>query len=245
MKPSRPVKPAKANQRRNKSTSPDRRKASGVLAGQLAFGSDAGKATKAGGKGRRLFGRLTRQDAVDRAAARTTGQPQQPFTDALEVSPDVCDEAFDVPAVGDIVAGDRIRFRENVYEGPAYAPRFAGRRTIWAEVLRDSFGQHLQLHTYTLRVLAVRGRQVSVVVPGQWVRRQADTLHQAQVCRQRWADESHRQLAVQEREARRALVTNSTSRRMDLPKSLRGNAASGHVDQLGFDSLPAWMEAFR
>ena len=62
-------------------------------------------------------------------------------------------EQFDTQGIdctGDVCVGDVIKFSEGVFGGSRSRPRYLGKRTIYAEVIRDSYGAHQ--HTFTLDV---------------------------------------------------------------------------------------------
>ena len=61
------------------------------------------------------------------------------------------EEHFSIGCTGDVVAGDRILFKEATFIGSYHKPRFAGYRTIAAKVLKDSYGKQRAQHTFTCK----------------------------------------------------------------------------------------------
>ena len=61
-----------------------------------------------------------------------------------------------VPA-SSVVVGDVIRFEEGVFGGSYRKPSFLGTRKIKALVLRESYGEKKQQHTFTIRILDSSG----------------------------------------------------------------------------------------
>jgi len=65
---------------------------------------------------------------------------------------------FTINCTGDVVVGDTILFTETVWGG-AYnkKPINEGSRTIIAEVMKDSYGEKKQQHTFSIRVISSWG----------------------------------------------------------------------------------------
>jgi hypothetical protein len=109
-----------------------------------------------------------------------------------------------IDATGDVVVGDTIAFTEAVW--PAYSPsRRSGRhplgeRTIVARVLKDSYGDFKQQHTFTLEEVAASG--FAAPAPGTRLLRKGRNIYRRGVTREPWADESQRELVRAEKHAR-------------------------------------------
>ena len=56
---------------------------------------------------------------------------------------------FTINCTGDVCAGDHIRFTEAVFAGSYRKPKFKGERVVEALVVRDSYGEAKQQHTFT------------------------------------------------------------------------------------------------
>jgi (S)-2-hydroxy-acid oxidase len=64
---------------------------------------------------------------------------------------------FTIDCTGDVVVGDTILFTETVWGGNYKSPINEGERTIIAEVVKDSYGEKKQQHTFSLKVLSSYG----------------------------------------------------------------------------------------
>jgi len=93
-------------------------------------------------------------------------------------------------ATGDVVRGDVVRFTEAVFSGSFRSPKYAGNRTIVAEILRESYGAGKQQHTFTFRVVESSG--VQPLVAGVETRRKGRNLYRNGIERQLWTDEAVR-----------------------------------------------------
>ena len=58
-----------------------------------------------------------------------------------------------IDCTGDVVTGDTIRFTEAVFSGSHRKPKFRGNREIVANVVKDSYGEKKQQHTFTIVVI--------------------------------------------------------------------------------------------
>jgi len=61
---------------------------------------------------------------------------------------------FTIDCTGDVVVGDTILFTETVWRGNYKSPINEGERTIIAEVVKDSYGEKKQQHTFSLKVIS-------------------------------------------------------------------------------------------
>jgi hypothetical protein len=110
----------------------------------------------------------------------------------------------EIDATGDVVTGDVITFTEAVW--PRYSPwrrsRRAplGDRTITGKVLKDSYGDLKQQHTFTIEVIDSEGFEA--LAPGERILRKGRNVYRHGVTREPWADEAQREVAREEKHAR-------------------------------------------
>ena len=105
-----------------------------------------------------------------------------------------------IPATGDVVAGDEIRFTESVWAGSHRKPIYCGDRFIRGEVLRESYGAAKQQHTFTILVRGSTGSDA--IEPGTKIRRKGRNVYKGRPSRLQWADESDRDAVAAEKHAR-------------------------------------------
>lgn len=75
-----------------------------------------------------------------------------------------------VNCTGDACVGDIIQFSEGVFGGSHRKPRFLGERMITARIIRDSYGQAKQQHTFSLDLIACEGIRADDVLRVQETR---------------------------------------------------------------------------
>lgn len=107
---------------------------------------------------------------------------------------------FTINCTGDVVAGDHVRFEETVFRGSWRRPKPAGDRIVEAVVLKESYGEKKQQHTFTLQVTASSGTEPLAV--GETIRRKGRNIYRNGTQRQPWGDESQRELARDEKHER-------------------------------------------
>jgi len=105
-------------------------------------------------------------------------------------------------AGGDIVTGDTIRWTEAVFKGSYRRPKFAGERIITATVIRDSYGEEKQQHTFTLAVISAEGHKAQEVLDKKTIRRKGRNIYRNGVQRLPWTDEDARDKALDEKHSR-------------------------------------------
>jgi len=98
---------------------------------------------------------------------------------------------YAIDCTGDAVAGDRVQFTRAVFEGSYRRPVFVENEVIRAEILRDSYGAGRQQHTFTM--LSEDG--ITFRIKGR-------NLYRNGTRRMRWADESKRRAAADEKHNR-------------------------------------------
>lgn len=107
---------------------------------------------------------------------------------------------FPIDCTGDVVTGDEILFSEAVFGGALRRPKFLGERQVAAKVIKDSYGNIKQQHTFTIEVIASSGFQA--LKPGKVTRRKGRNIYRNGTSRKSWVDESARQVAVDEKHLR-------------------------------------------
>lgn len=105
-----------------------------------------------------------------------------------------------IDCTGDVVAGDVIRFTEGVYGGSYRKPRFLGERSVVARVLKESYGRDKQQHTFTIEVLESGG--IEPLTAGTQTTRKGRNIYRNGTERRRWADETARGRAAEEKHSR-------------------------------------------
>lgn len=109
-------------------------------------------------------------------------------------------EEFSINCTGDVVSGDHIRFNEGVFSGSYRKPKFQGERIIEARVIRDSYGDAKQQHTFTLEVTASEGEDALPV--GKTIRRKGRNVYRNGTHRKPWGNETQRGEALEEKHQR-------------------------------------------
>lgn len=61
------------------------------------------------------------------------------------------DKDYHIDATGDVVVGDEVRFDRATFTGSFKNAKFAGYERVTAKVIKDSYGQDKQQHTFTLQ----------------------------------------------------------------------------------------------
>ena len=105
-----------------------------------------------------------------------------------------------INCTGDVVAGDTIRFVEGVFEGSFKNPRHLGDRVVVAEVMKDSYGEAKQQHTFSMKVVESSGCEAHE--PGRKLRRKGRNVYRNGTERLEWADEKVRDNAAGEKHGR-------------------------------------------
>ena len=107
---------------------------------------------------------------------------------------------FPISCTGDVVTGAHIRFSEGVFSGSYRKPKYQGERIIEALVVRDSYGEAKQQHTFTLEVTASKGKDALPV--GKTICRKGRNVYRNGTQRKPWADETQRGEALEEKHQR-------------------------------------------
>lgn len=120
---------------------------------------------------------------------------------------------YSIDCTGDVVMGDKIEFTEGVFFGSYPRSRFAGRRTIRAEVIAESYGQTRQQHTFTLKVAESFGMDRLQV--GTTIYRKGRTIYRNGTHRQAWTDEICRKLIADEKHNRGSQARTKRAERLN------------------------------
>lgn len=107
---------------------------------------------------------------------------------------------FILDCTGDVVVGDSIRFKEAVFSRSTGRRKLVGIRTITARVLRDSYGEKRQQHTFTIEVIACVG--VEPIEAGTVTTRKGRNIYRRGTKRAAWADEDARRPVAEEKHRR-------------------------------------------
>jgi hypothetical protein len=118
-----------------------------------------------------------------------------------------------IPCTGDVVTGDTITFTEGVFGGSHRKPRYLGDREITATVLRESYGNAKQQHTFTLEVIESTGEQA--IPAGKQIRRKGRNIYRNGTSRLPWDDENERRAAANEKHQRGDLARNCAEMRRE------------------------------
>ena len=105
----------------------------------------------------------------------------------------------------DVCVGDTIRFEEGVFSGSFRNAKFKGMREITAKVLKESYGEEKQQHTFTLEVIAATGEDSDIPV-GKKIRRKGRNIYRHDVGRLLWDDESERDVVIEEKHRRGSMA---------------------------------------
>jgi len=154
-------------------------------------------------------------DALDREVERLMDMPEDaPKPKAKVVFQQEAEGGdYSINAQGDVVTGDEIRFVEAVFGGSFRNPKYLGTRTVWAKVLKDSYGAAKQQHTFTLEV--VRSDGVQPLTAGNKTTRKGRNIYRNEVYRKEWPDEAVRDQAAAEKHTRGDVARSARDRRRE------------------------------
>lgn len=107
---------------------------------------------------------------------------------------------FKIDCTGDVVVGDIILFTEIVWTGSYRKPVNSGERTIIAKVLKDSYGEMKQQHTFTIEVIKSYG--VDPISKNSKIRRKGRNIYRNGTKRLSWECPEARILALNEKHER-------------------------------------------
>jgi len=107
---------------------------------------------------------------------------------------------FTIDCTGDVVVGDTILFIETVWGGSYRTPTNQGERIIIAEVVKDSYGEKKQQHTFSLKIIDSIG--VCPLLKGIITRRKGRNVYRNGTNRLPWDCRKARTLALNEKHSR-------------------------------------------
>lgn len=114
------------------------------------------------------------------------------------------DNVYPYSCQGDCVVGDEIRFAKANFSGSHWKPKCIGFSTVFGKIIKDSYGQKTQQHTFTIELLS-----------GETIRIKGRNLYKHYVYRKPWKDEALRILAQQEKHNRGDKARSKRSKRLD------------------------------
>lgn len=114
------------------------------------------------------------------------------------------DEDFFVECTGNCVVGDHVRFERAIFSGSYKKPKFSHYELVTAKIVKDSYGEVKQQHTFTLE--DERGNRF--LIKGR-------NLYSNRTWRKLWEDEHVREEALKEKYVRgnEARIARSHRRR--------------------------------
>lgn len=157
-------------------------------------------------------------------AAKMVGKKQIPIygTGALAVSLSGESEAGflkrGIDAGNDVVTGDIVEFKQDVFGGSYKRPTYLGQRTVHGEVLRESYGADKQQHTFTIKPLNVEGVNADELLKKDSFRIKGRNLYKHGVLREMSDDEAARKLVADEKHERGAAAREAR----DIRKGMAG-----------------------
>jgi hypothetical protein len=107
---------------------------------------------------------------------------------------------FTIDCTGDVVVGDTICYTEPVWTGFPKNPKRLGERTIMAEIIKDSYGEKKQQHTFTIEV--IRSFGVNPLEVGRRTTRKGRNIYKNGTQRLAWKCHEARSLALNEKHNR-------------------------------------------
>ena len=135
-------------------------------------------------------------DPTGRSDKKRSADSGAPEKNALTTNENLID------ATGDVVVGDIVTFKQDVFGGSFRNPRYIGERIIKGEVVRDSYGKDKQQHTFTIKPIEVTGVSAEEIMKKDTFRIKGRNLYKHGTLREKRADESSRQAALDEKHKR-------------------------------------------
>jgi len=109
-------------------------------------------------------------------------------------------DKYSIDCTGDVVVGDTIEFTEAVFGGSFRSPKYLGDRTIEANVIKDSYGDKKQQHTFSLVVISSTG--IQPIASGKRTTRKGRNIYKNGTLRAEWTNEAERLDAADEKHSR-------------------------------------------
>ncbi|OAE21717.1 hypothetical protein AXG93_1275s1280 [Marchantia polymorpha subsp. ruderalis] len=137
---------------------------------------------------------------------------------------------FTINCTGDVCKGDVVKFKRKVYKAgkPRKGAEAIGEHLVVGRVVKESYGEKKQQHTFTVEVLWSAGYKP--LPPMRQLLVKGRNLYKLRTYRQKWEDESLRKTSLDEKHERGAAARSI--RRDKLKASGRPKAATGTQKQL-------------
>lgn len=113
------------------------------------------------------------------------------------------DDEYSIDCTGDAVVGDEVRFSRATFTGSHRKPKFAGYEEVTWKIIKDSYGQGKQQHTFTVDT----GGEKPIRIKGR-------NLYREGTFRKPWVDESVRMSATDEKHRRGNAAREERDRRI-------------------------------
>ena len=130
--------------------------------------------------------------------------PTDPAVDAIIKLDEMVNKPQGPELIGstDVVVGDVVTFKQDVFGGSLRNPKRIGERLIKGEVVKESYGKDKQQHTFTIRPIEVFGDNASEIMSKKTFRIKGRNLYRYGVDREKWADENARKIVADEKHQR-------------------------------------------
>ncbi|KAG0503584.1 hypothetical protein HPP92_003656 [Vanilla planifolia] len=118
-------------------------------------------------------------------------------------------QTFVINCTGDVCKGDVVMFKQRVYEKfdkVSRSGKILGKRTIAGRVVKESYGEAKQQHTFTIEVLWSKG--VKALLPMCSLLVKGRNLYRDRTFRQPWCNEAERSKVLDEKHKRGAIARN-------------------------------------
>ncbi|KAG6541432.1 hypothetical protein Mapa_017211 [Marchantia paleacea] len=138
---------------------------------------------------------------------------------------------FTINCTGDVCKGDVIKFKRRVYKAGSVSRKSAeaiGEHLVVGRVVKESYGEKKQQHTFTVEVLWSAGYKP--LPPMRQLLVKGRNLYKLRTYRQKWENEGLRKMSLDEKHERGAAARSK--RRDTLRASGRRKAATGTRKQL-------------
>lgn len=114
-------------------------------------------------------------------------------------------DTYSIDCKGDAVVGDEVAFEQAIFEGSFRSPQFIGYELIKGKILKESYGQEKQQHTFTIEL-----------IDGSRKRIKGRNLYRNGIWRKPWGDESLRFEACDEKHHRGDAARSRRNERREL-----------------------------
>lgn len=138
------------------------------------------------------------------------------------------DSEYSINATGDAVVGDKVRFERAVFSGSFKKPKFERFELVTGEIIKDSYGEVKQQHTFTLLLpngekMLIKGR--NLYGNGLW--------------RKPWINENERKEALDEKHRRGNMARSDKRERLGInPQTINGKEFITLNNPSGVSAIP-------